>query len=447
MHAKSASKKHAKPSTSSHIVTRSQKRQELVAAHKESDICICPTPDIMNEDTKQEFKHFFADLVTALQGDMEKESQTQRAQLDSLQTKLDKKSSAQNLKPDIFDGNPLADATEWLDAFRRIAKLNNWSSELQLNAFPLYLKGIAHAWFLALPDEKQNDFTALTTAFQERFASGPQDWILSQKLSARKHIKGEPIDDYITDITRLCKRLKLSDVESMRYFIEGLQSDLQAYVSLGRPKNFREAESLARMKDIVNQRQGVSDTQSIITQMQAMFNKLMAQSSDSSKVVAAVAPAPVPSATDKRVDELAQQLKQFQKQQQHQKQQQKQQQYATAHYAMAAYDQPPGQQQQMSPSRNWEGHPNRQMEQLQRQVMRLENELKRYQNPRRPDFRSFGRSYRSTEGDPICTYCNRVGHTWRVCRQRERDPRLPPTNGPSRPSNSRPPFNRPPLNG
>ena len=102
MHAKSASKKHAKSSTSSHIVTQSQKCQKLVAAHKESNICIFPTPDIMNEDTKQEFKHFFADLVTALKTDMEKESQTQRTQLDSLQTKLDKKSSAQNLKPDIF---------------------------------------------------------------------------------------------------------------------------------------------------------------------------------------------------------------------------------------------------------------------------------------------------------------------------------------------------------
>ena len=216
----------------------------------------------------------------------------------------------------------------------------------------------------------------------------------------------------------------------MHYFSEGLQSDLQAYVTLGRPKNFQEAESLARMKDIVNLHQGVLDTQFILTQMQAMFNKFMAQSFDNESI---------PSATDKRLDELANQFKQIQ---------QEQQQYETAHYyAMAAYDQPPGQQHQMYPSGNWQEQPNCQMEQLQRQVMRLENELTRYQNPRHSDFRSFVRRYRSAEGEPICTYCNRVRHTWRVCWQRERDPRLPSTNGPSRPSNSSPPLNCPPLNG
>ena len=47
----------------------------------------------------------------------------------------------------------------------------------------------------------------------------------------------------------------------MRYFIEGLPSDLQAYVSSSRPKNIQEAESYARMKDIVNQRQRFSENQ------------------------------------------------------------------------------------------------------------------------------------------------------------------------------------------
>ena len=110
--------------------------------------------------------------------------------------------------------------------------------ELQFNAFPLYLRGIAHAWFLTLADDAKSTITALFAAFRARFASGSQDWILSQQLSARKHSPTEPIDDYITDITRLCKRLTLSDAETVRYFIKGLQGDLQAYVSLSRPKTF-----------------------------------------------------------------------------------------------------------------------------------------------------------------------------------------------------------------
>ena len=62
-------------------------------------------------------------------------------------------------------------------------------------------------------------------------------------------------------------------------------------MSLGRPKTFQEAESLARMKDIVNRRQGVTDSQSVLTKMQTMFTKFMEQPSNS-KVIAAAEPAP-----------------------------------------------------------------------------------------------------------------------------------------------------------
>ena len=197
---------------------------------------------------------------------MAKESFTQHTQLNTLQTTITNKTntSTHGVKPDIFHGSPVE---VWLNNFRRIAKLNNWSDELQLNAFPLCLKGVAQAWFLALPDETKASLASLTTSFTNRFASGPQDWILSQQLSARKYRPGEPLNDYMADITRLTKRLKLSDVEPMRYFIEGLPSDLQAYVALSRPKNFREAESYARMKDIVNQRQGFSENQLALNQL------------------------------------------------------------------------------------------------------------------------------------------------------------------------------------
>ena len=319
----------------------------------------------------------------------------------------------------------------WLDTFRRLAKLNNWGKDLQLNALPLYMTGVAQAWVLSLSEEITSDLDKLFKAFQERFASGPQDWLLSQKLSARKQQKGESLDDYIADITRLSRRLKLSEKESMRVLIEGLLPDLQCHVSLGRPKTIQEAISLARIKDVVNQRQGVSDSQAILTQMQTMFKDLM--TSNNAKVVAATATAPPPSLPDKRVDELSKQMTQLQKQLQQQ-----------SAASLAAYDQPPNPPRSFQ-SRNWQGQPNRQVEQLQRQVNRLEQELRRYQNPRQPDFRSYGRSFRSTQGDPICSNCQRVGHTWRSCFQRNRDPRLPnpAPQGPNRPGYSRPPGTRP----
>ena len=436
-----------KPASVKNIITRSQSKAKTQVAETQTDteFCVCPDPahkvSIMEAAQKEELTNVFKEFATALRGDLEKESHAQHTKLDLMQAHFNTKPTVHGLKPDNFDGNPVADALAWLDNFCRIAKLNNWSEELQLNAFPLYLRGIAHAWFITLRDEAKGTLTALFDAFRARFASGPQDWILSQQLSVRKHAQGEPIDDYITDITRLCKRLKLSDAETVRYFFEGLQGDLQAYVSLGRPKTFQEAESLAPMKDIVNRRQGARDTHSVLKQMETMFSKFMEQPRSTSKVIAATAPAQNMSNTDKKLDDLSVQIKQIQKQQQRQQQQMQ------ASYAMAAYEQPPGTSRSFQP-RNWQGGQNTQVDQLQRLVIRLENELRRYQNPRQPDFRSFGRSYRSTEGDPNCTFCNRVGHTWRVCRQRTRDPRLPPHN--NQPQPPRRPTTRSPtsqLNG
>ena len=65
----------------------------------------------------------------------------------------------------------------------------------------------------------------------------------------------------------------LSDEDSMRYLIDGLQGDLQTYVSLQRPKTFQEAEDLARIKDVVNKRQGVGKDQSVVRQLETILGK------------------------------------------------------------------------------------------------------------------------------------------------------------------------------
>lgn len=332
-----------------------------------------------------------------------------------------------------------------MDFFSRIASINDWTAENRLNAFPLYLSGIAQAWFLSLREDQQKDLTQIQAAFKERFASGPQNWIISQQLSTRKQVQGERINDYSADITRLCKRLKLSDADSIHYFIQGLQQHIQSYVTLARPKDFQEAESLTRMKELVDINQSASDTKSVLSQMEAMFTKLMTQSKATNpQTIAAVSTESTQPQLDKRLDELNRQIKQLQKHTQ---------QFPAPNSNIAAITQPENAEaQRFSQMRNWSGQPNRQIDQMQRQINRLESELRRYQNPRRLDFRSYGRSFRTVEGDPVCSFCHRIGHTWRNCHQRNRAPRLPPTqgNGPPRTqfsgrTNSR--EQHPPLNG
>lgn len=225
----------------------------------------------MNEEQQEMFKTLFTDMSKALQEDIAKESHTQKEKLTKLETRLEKQPSTSGIKLEIFDGNPAEDA---LDSFSQIASINNWTAENQLNAFPLYLSGIVQAWFLSLREDQQKDLTQIHAAFKGRFASGPQNWIFRLQLATRKQMQGERIDDYIADVT-LCKRLKLTDADSMRYFIQGLQPHLQSYVTLARPKDFQEAESPARMKELVDLNQHASDNKSLLSQIETMFTKLM----------------------------------------------------------------------------------------------------------------------------------------------------------------------------
>ena len=125
-------------------------------------------------------------------------------------------------------------------------------------------------------------------------------------------------------MTRLYKCLNLSDSESMPYFMEGLQRDLQEYVGLARPKNLQEAINCVHIKDAVNQRQGNSDGSSVLLQMQAMFTKFLAKPTTKPEVVPAAtatnpnATAANSSTTDKRTDDLSRQVRQILKLQQNQ---------------------------------------------------------------------------------------------------------------------------------
>ena len=141
-----------------------------------------------------------------------------------------KKSNKLCLKPERFTGITEEDANRWLDFYERIATINDWTAELQLRSFPLYLKGVAGSWFLTLTEDIKTDLARLKTAFKDRFAPGPHNWILSQQLGTRKQRPNEPRNAYVTDmtdITRHFKRLGLSDAYSMRYFITMLSNALK----------------------------------------------------------------------------------------------------------------------------------------------------------------------------------------------------------------------------
>ena len=168
----------AKQHFTSTLVTRSQAKQQTL-----TDTCVCTHTQpnsIMDPGQKQELQALLNDLVLSLKQDLATESQTQRISLDSLKTYMEtkmegtKQPAKTDLKPDLFAGNFSEDASDWLDLFERISKINSWPCELQLEAFPIYLTGITRAWYLTLADDQKTNWDNLKQVFQDRFTPGPQ---------------------------------------------------------------------------------------------------------------------------------------------------------------------------------------------------------------------------------------------------------------------------------
>ena len=83
-----------------------------------------------------------------------------------------------------------------------------------------------------------------------------------------------------------------------------------------------------------------------------------------------------------------------------------------ASYAMAACDQPPWTSRPFQ-SRNWQGQQNSQIDQLERQVTRSENDLRWYQNPRDSADRSYDRSCRGCNDEYNDEYFSSPFHNQR----------------------------------
>ena len=98
--------------------------------------------------------------------------------------------------------------------------------------------------------------------------------------------------------------------------------------------------------------------------------------------------------------------------------------------SLAAYDQPFNPPRSFQ-SGNLQGPPTQQLEQLQRQVIRLEHDLQRYQNLYSPDSRFYqDNQFRSIQGrDLSCSFCFLRGHSWQTCRECLRQPRFSSPHG------------------
>lgn len=114
-------------------------------------------------------------------------------------------------------------AAEWLNALKTAAVLNKWPDMSTLEAGRLRLEGAARNWYLSHMLEL-NSFEKLATAFEATFTSQESITETWKKISERLQQPDETVFAYFHDKIRMCRRLKLSALETKIMLCIGLSS-------------------------------------------------------------------------------------------------------------------------------------------------------------------------------------------------------------------------------
>ena len=141
------------------------------------------------------------------------------------------------------------------------------ASPTALAELVLNLAGPTEDFFYSLPGDRKGMFELLRDALDERFSNDNQSWITWQAVTTRQQGELEPLDTYLTELTNNFRRLHITDAEKMRYFVQGLRSEIRKAVLMKQPKSFREAEKMARLAFYVENTMNTSRENSVAAQI------------------------------------------------------------------------------------------------------------------------------------------------------------------------------------
>lgn len=296
-------------------------------------------------------------------------------QMMNVQAALEGNSQSGLFKQPTFTGMRNEDINQWLAKFERLAKFYNWNEAKKLNALIFNLGGPALAWFETLPEEEKNNLNAVVLGLKNRFGATNLEFIFRQELNARKQGSTESLMLYTEDIIRKCQRLSLSDKEMMNIFINGLSHELKTHVILNQPTSFAEAENLARLKDAVSL-------------------------PNASGIFTATNP---PQNNERRIKELEGQVN-----------------LLISSLATKNKTEPVNLVYHDNPEFQMTDQPKQDLHKMVA-ALQLENQRLRNNQRPQPQFQEGvrGRNLRTTDGQPICNNCFRVGHISRYCNSRQ----------------------------
>ena len=138
-------------------------------------------------------------------------------------------------------------AERWLQTFVLYTNFKNLLEVEQLGLFKLMMTEQAADWITALPDVTKDSFTALVSAFKERYGlSEAAKWKAEKDIWGRMQGKEESVDDYVTSMQLMANKVSMPTDTLKKAIIQGLKPELRLFVLNAKAKDIQELLTVAR---------------------------------------------------------------------------------------------------------------------------------------------------------------------------------------------------------
>ena len=158
------------------------------------------------------------------------------------------------LLPTPFEGKPSDDATAWLGYFTQYCEYTGIKGKpQQLQLFRLLVKSQACEWYDALEQNEKDTYDNLEKSFKKRYEqSNLVKYRSAKDIFNRKQGNYESVDDYVTAMRQMAKRISGKPDENMVRFaiLAGLQPHIANLVVTKAPKNITELLEEARIAEL-----------------------------------------------------------------------------------------------------------------------------------------------------------------------------------------------------
>ena len=157
--------------------------------------------------------------------------------------------------PSKFYGDGREDVDKWLRSFERVAKANQWKEERMAEILPAVLRDRAADFWEDLTEDQQKSYEETKKALKEHFLPPEARRMYHTDLYNRKQGDREPVEDFaraIQDLTRRAHSTMAATEQELlcrEHFLHGLRPQLKRLVLVSNPQSFSEAISVAKREE------------------------------------------------------------------------------------------------------------------------------------------------------------------------------------------------------